>query len=116
MFRACQFFHKLEGFLAIVFLQVFFDTLSLFSTNVSFAFLMPFFFLLAGWLFYKVLGLKSYSSFASVLSVCRTALVCVCADLLCWSVFAKDVVGCFCHGSAKASDQAVYFGVLVFKG
>ena len=33
-----------------------------------------------------------------------------------WSVFAKDVVGCFCHGSVKAVDQSVYFGVLIFKG
>ena len=30
LFRACQFFHKLVGFLAVVFLQVFFDTLALF--------------------------------------------------------------------------------------
>ena len=29
---------------------------------------------------------------------------------------AKDVVGCFCHGSVKAVDQGVYFGVLIFKG
>ena len=28
-------------------------------------------------------------------------------------MFAKDVVGCFCHGSVKAVDQGVYFGVLV---
>ena len=28
----------------------------------------------------------------------------------------KDVVGCFCHGSVKAVDQGVYFGVLIFKG
>ena len=31
-------------------------------------------------------------------------------------MFAKDVVGCFCHGSVKAVDQGVYFGVLIFKG
>ena len=28
----------------------------------------------------------------------------------------KDCVGCFCHGSVKAVDQSVYFGVLIFKG
>ena len=28
--------------------------------------------------------------------------------LLCWSVFSKDVVGCFCHSSVKAVDQSVY--------
>ena len=31
-------------------------------------------------------------------------------------MFAKDVVGCFCHGSVNAVDQSVYFGVLIFKG
>ena len=31
-------------------------------------------------------------------------------------MFVKDVVGCFCHGSFKAVDQGVYFGVLIFKG
>ena len=31
-------------------------------------------------------------------------------------MFAKDVVGCFCHGSVKAVDQSFYFGVLIFKG
>ena len=31
-------------------------------------------------------------------------------------MFAKEVVGCFCHGSVKAVDQDVYFGVLIFKG
>ena len=31
-------------------------------------------------------------------------------------MFAKDVVGCFCHDSVKAVDQDVYFGVLIFKG
>ena len=31
-------------------------------------------------------------------------------------MFAKDVVGCFCHSSAKAVDQGVYLGVLIFKG
>ena len=31
-------------------------------------------------------------------------------------MFAKDVVGCFRHGSVKAVDQGVYFGVLIFKG
>ena len=30
LFRACQFFHKLVGFFAAVFLQVFCDTLALF--------------------------------------------------------------------------------------
>ena len=35
--------------------------------------------------------------------------------LLCWSVFAKDGVGCFCHSSGKAVDQGIYFGVLIFK-
>ena len=35
--------------------------------------------------------------------------------LLCWSVFAKDVVCCFCHGSVKAVDQSVHFGFLIFK-
>ena len=30
-------------------------------------------------------------------------------------MFNKDVVGCFCHGSVKAVDQSVYFGVLIFK-
>ena len=30
-------------------------------------------------------------------------------------MFAKDVVGCFCHGSVKAVDQGVYFDVLIFK-
>ena len=35
--------------------------------------------------------------------------------LLCWSVFAKDAVGCFCHGSIKAVDQSMYFGVRSFK-
>ena len=34
---------------------------------------------------------------------------------LCWSLFAKDVVVCFCHGSIKAVCQGVYFGVLIFK-
>ena len=77
------------------------------SIHVSFAFFVPF--LLAGWLFYKVLHLPSYSSFASVLSCC-------CTGLLCWSVFIKDVVGCFCHASVKAVDQSIYFRVLIFKG
>ena len=31
-------------------------------------------------------------------------------------MFAKNVVGCFCHGSVKAVDQGIYFGVLIFKG
>ena len=31
-------------------------------------------------------------------------------------MFAKDVDGCFCHGSVKAVDQSVYFGVLIFEG
>ena len=31
-------------------------------------------------------------------------------------MFAKDVVGCFCHGNVKAVDQNVCFGVLIFKG
>ena len=31
-------------------------------------------------------------------------------------MFAKDVVGCLCHGSVKDVDQDVYFGVLIFKG
>ena len=30
-------------------------------------------------------------------------------------MFAKDVVGCFCHGSVKAVDQSVYIDVLIFK-
>ena len=30
-------------------------------------------------------------------------------------MFAKDVVGCICHGSVKAVDQGVYFDVLIFK-
>ena len=30
-------------------------------------------------------------------------------------MFAKDAVGCFCHGSVEAVDQGVYFGVLIFK-
>ena len=30
-------------------------------------------------------------------------------------MFAKDVVGCFCHGSVKAVDQGVYIDVLIFK-
>ena len=67
--RACQFFHKLVGFL-VVFLQVFFDTLALFFNPCLLCFSH------AGWLLYKVLHLQSYSSFVSVLSVCCTALVC----------------------------------------
>ena len=31
-------------------------------------------------------------------------------------MFAKDVVGCFCHGSVKAVDQSVCFGCPDFKG
>ena len=31
-------------------------------------------------------------------------------------MFAKDVVGCFCHDRVKAVDQGIYFGVLIFKG
>ena len=30
-------------------------------------------------------------------------------------MFAKDVVGCFCHGSVKTVYQGIYFGVLIFK-
>ena len=30
LFRACQFFHKLVGFLTVIFPQVFFDTMALF--------------------------------------------------------------------------------------
>ena len=31
-------------------------------------------------------------------------------------MFAKDVVDCFCHGTVKAIDQGIYFGVLIFLG
>ena len=30
-------------------------------------------------------------------------------------MFAKDVVGCFCHGCVKAVHQRVYFAFLIFK-
>ena len=30
-------------------------------------------------------------------------------------MFAKNVVGCFCHSNIKAVDQSLYFGVLIVK-
>ena len=48
LFRACQFFHKLAGFLAVVFLQVFFDTLALFFNPCLLCFSHAFFNLLVG--------------------------------------------------------------------
>ena len=77
LFRACQFFYSLEGFLAVDFLQVFFFyAFALFFNPCLLCFSHAFFFKLAGWLPYKVLHLQSYFSFVSALSVCRTALVC----------------------------------------
>ena len=49
LFRACRFFHKLVDFLAIVFLQVFFDTLALFFNTCLLCFSHAFF-LLTCWL------------------------------------------------------------------
>ena len=45
LFRACQFFHKLVGFLDVLFLQVFFDTLALFFIPCLLCFPRAFFFL-----------------------------------------------------------------------
>ena len=110
LFRACQFFHKLVGFLAVVLLQVFFDTLALFFSPCLLCFSHAFFSLLVGFSI-NCCTFSRILLFVSVLSVCRTN-----PGLLCWSVFEKDVAGCFYQGSVKAVDQDVYFGVLIFKG
>ena len=84
------------------------------SIHVSFAFL--FLNLLVGFsikfcTFSRILLMFQFSQFVAQLQyVIRNQ------GLLCWSVFAKDVVGCFCYGSVKAIDQGVYFCVLILKG
>ena len=114
LFQACQFFHKLVGFLAVVLLQVFFDTLPLFFNPCPLCFPHAFF-KLAGWLLYKVLHLQSYSSFVSVLSVCRTALS-VTQGFFASKCLPRMLLAVSGHGSVKAVDQGVYFSVLIFKG
>ena len=116
MFRAYQFFHKLVGFLAVVFFQDFFNTLALFFDLCLLCFSCALFNLLVGFsikfcTFSRILLLFQFSPFVTQLKY----VICD-PTRLGWSVFAKDVVGCFCHGSIKAVDQGIYFRVLIFKG